>query len=597
MSDEAADQGNLGIQLQEAGRLEEALVASRRAVELRPDWPEAHNNLGNVYLKLGRLDEAALAYREAIRRRPAYPQALSNLGLALATVGRLEDAVTLYSHAIAADPAWPDAYHNLANTLTDLGRTGEALAAYRQAVALKPDFAEALAALVHLQRHACDWDELAADERALLGAVRAGGARIAPLILMSLAGATAADHLAAARAWAAPFAVPAESRLPPPPASVAGRRIRLGYLSADFHAHATATLTAELFEHHDRGRFEVFGYSLGPDDGSAMRRRLEAGFDHFIDLRNAAHFEAARRIRADGIDILVDLKGYTQNARPRILAYRPAPIQINWLGYPGSMGADFIDAILVDSVVAPAEDQQFYDERLIALPDCYQPNDSQRPIAAPPSRQACGLPEHGLVFCCFNNTFKLNPDFFDLWARLLAKVPGSVLWLLGANELVEANLRHQAAARGLDPDRLVFAPRLPLAEHLARYRIADLFLDVLPYNAHTTASDALWAGLPVLTVRGASFAGRVAASLLSAVGLPELIAETMAEYEVLALALAADSERRAALRHRLGQVRATAPLFDSRRFTAAIEAAFSGLWANRCDKAGLDSRPECPIRD
>jgi len=581
MSNEATALCTLGIQQQEAGRLEEALKTGLRVVELRPDWPEAHNNLGNVYLKLNRLDEAALAYREAIRRRPAYPEALSNLGLALANVGRLDDATLLFSHAIAAAPAWPNAYHNLANTLVDLGRTAEALAAYRQAVVLKPDFAEALAALVHLQRHACDWDGLEAAEGALLELVRRGQAHIAPLILMSLTGATPADHLAAARNWAAQFAVTADSRLPPPPPPVAGRRIRLGYLSADFHAHATAYLTAELFERHDRGRFEVFGYSFGPDDGSAMRRRLEAGFDHFVDLRAFAHRDAAQRIRADGIDILIDLKGYTQNARPRILAYRPAPIQINWLGYPGTMGADFIDAILVDPVVAPPEDQLFYDERLIRLPDCYQPNDSQRPITVPPSRQACGLPEQGVVFCCFNNSFKLIPVFFDLWALLLAQVPGSVLWLLGANPLVEANLRAQASARGLDPDRLVFAPRLPLAEHLARYQVADLFLDVTPYNAHTTASDALWAGLPVLTLCGTTFAGRVAASLLHAVGMPELITNSLAEYEALALALAQDPERRAALRHRLEQGRATAPLFDSHRFTAAIEAAFSDLMAER----------------
>ena len=581
MSDEATALCTLGIQLQEAGRLEEALETSLRVVELCPDWPEAHNNLGNVYLKLNRLDEAALAYREAIRRRPAYPEALSNLGLALANVGRLDDATLLFSHAIAAAPAWPDAYHNLANTLVDLGQTAEALAAYRQAVSLKPDFAEALAALVHLQRHACDWDGLEAAEGALLDLVRRGQARIAPLILMSLTGATPADHLAGARNWAAQFSVPTDSRLPPPPPPVAGRRIRLGYLSADFHAHATAYLTAELFERHDRGRFEVFGYSFGPDDGSAMRRRLEAGFDHFVDLRALAHRDAAQRIRDDGIDLLIDLKGYTQNARPRILAYRPAPIQINWLGYPGTMGAEFIDAVLVDPVVAPGADQRFYDERLISLPDCYQPNDSQRPIALPPTRRACGLPERGVVFCCFNNSFKLTPVFFDAWSRLLAQVPGSVLWLLGANPLVEANLRAQALARGLDPDRLVFAPRLPLAEHLARYLVADLFLDVAPYNAHTTASDALWAGLPVLTLRGTTFAGRVAASLLHAVGMPELVTNSLDEYEALALALARDPGRRATLRHRLEQGRTTAPLFDSRRFTAAIEAAFADLVAGR----------------
>ena len=318
-------------------------------------------------------------------------------------------------------------------------------------------------------------------------------------------------------------------------------KVRIAYLSADFHQHATAYLMAELFERHDRSRFEIIGVSLGRDDNSEMRKRLVAAFDQFHDVRAKNDEEVAKLLHDLQVDIAIDLKGYTRDARPGILAYRPAPIQASYLGFPGTMGAEFIDYIIADKTVAPFEHQPFYTEKIVHLPDCYQVNDSKRKIAErTPTRQEAGLPEQGFVFCCFNNNWKITPDVFGVWMRLLHAVEGSVLWLFGDNESAERNLRVEAQARGIDPSRLVFAGRLPLEEHLARHRLADLFLDTLPCNAHTTASDALWAGLPVLTREGTAFAGRVAASLLYAVGLPELVTHSIEDYEALALRLARD---------------------------------------------------------
>jgi predicted O-linked N-acetylglucosamine transferase (SPINDLY family) len=356
-------------------------------------------------------------------------------------------------------------------------------------------------------------------------------------------------------------------------------RLRIAYLSADFQAHATAYLIAELIERHDRSRFEVHAVSFGRDDGSEMRRRLVAGFDRFHDVRARGDEAAAKLIEELAIDIAIDLKGYTQDARPEILRYRPAPIQASYLGFPGTMGGDFIDYIIADAIVLPFAEQRFYPERIVHLPDCYQPNDRQRRIAeATPCRADAGLPEKGFVFCSFNNNHKITPEVFAVWMRLLGKVPQSALWLLRDNSAAEQNLRWQAQAHGVAPGRLVFADRVALDAHLARHRLADLFLDTLPYNAHTTASDALWAGLPVLTCAGESFAGRVAASLLQAIGLPELVCDSLADYEALALKLATDPAMLASLRQKLSENRATTALFDADRTRRHIEAAYRKMW-------------------
>lgn len=385
------------------------------------------------------------------------------------------------------------------------------------------------------------------------------------------------DHLDIARLWASGYRS-TKKLAPDRPRTTSGRRIRLGYLSADFYQHATAFLLAELIERHDRDRFEVFAYCFSSDDNSLMRQRLVTGFDWFRIVEALSHEEAAGLIAGDGIDILLDLKGYTRNARSMIVAQRPAPIQVNYLGYPSTMGAPFIDYIIADPVIAPMEHQRFIDEKIVHLPGCYQPNDAQRLISEQPSTRADhGLPDNGFVFCSFNNSYKIAAPFFSIWMRLLDRVPGSVLWLLEGGEAAKENLRREAVARGVDPARLVFASRLPAPEHLARYQHADLVLDNLPVNAHTTASDALWGGVPIITCLGNIFVGRVCASLLQACGLPELITNSLEEYEALALRLASNRAELDRLKLKLNSVRQSAPLFDTATYACNLEAAFSHM--------------------
>jgi protein O-GlcNAc transferase len=613
--DYAAAHLALGNALKQQGQLDEALASFRQAIRCKPDHAEAYFNLGVTLQQKSRLEDALSAYQRVIALDPRAVTAIGNAGVVLQQLGRLEDALQFHCRALALDPTYGDAHNNVGaallalerpdaalsalrqalahkpddpralynagNALRELGRLDEAIAAYAAARRLRPDDADAFFQLAYHRWRACDWTDYDADQEKLLAMVRGGGARVPPFYLLSTP-ADAADQLACARQWAEPIAVP-PSEVLRHPAPEPRERIRLGYLSGDFHQHATAHLAAALFAHHDRARFEVFAYSYGPDDGSAMRTRLMRAFDRFTDIRALSHRQAAQRIHADRVDILIDLKGYTHRARPRILAHRPAPIQVSYLGYPATMGADFIDYLIADSFVAPASEQEFFSERLVHLPGCYQVNDPDRAIAPlRSSRQDHGLPREGVVLCCFNNSYKIAPALFDVWMRLLAGVPGAVLWLLAPNPLVERNLRQEAGHRGVDPGRLIFAPPLPLGEHLARHRHADLFLDTLPCNAHTTASDALWAGLPVLTCAGPTFAGRVAGSLLTAIGLPELITRSLQEYEQTARALALARDRLAALREKLEQNRGARPLFAIAHFTRNIEAAYDRMWKTWC---------------
>ncbi len=357
------------------------------------------------------------------------------------------------------------------------------------------------------------------------------------------------------------------------------QRLRIGYFSADFHNHATAYLIAELFESHDRNQFEIFAFSFGPTTQDKMQTRLEKSFDHFFDLSKQGDHEIAAKARELEIDIAIDLKGYTQDSRPEIFALRPAPLQVNYLGFPGTMAAPYIDYIIGDRVVTPTAHFNMYSEKVAQLAHSYQVNDSQRQIAEQiPSRHQLGLPETGFVFCCFNNNFKITPDVFSLWMRLLSKVDSSVLWLFEGSHSVCHNLRLQAQKHAIDPERLIFAPRMELPEHLARHKQTDLFLDTFYYNAHTTASDALWAGLPVLTCLGNTFASRVAASLLKAIGLPELITHNHDEYEALALDLANHPEKISAIKHKLADNRLTQPLFNTALFRQQIESAYRQMW-------------------
>lgn len=594
----------------------ESLAHLRRAVAAQPANGTAALALGRAIFAAGDTDGAVVAWTEAVHRGALTPKDLcahgveshaagrdaealalisvaanlqpeeaafhANLGFALMEMRRLPEAITAFNSAIAANPRHAEAYINLACIYGEARQLSEAIQFFRQALAIEPDNIIALYGLSTQRRHVCDWRNLDAEEVALTRALEASGARLGPFMRLA-APVPPSEHLRAARVWAKGVRIEAKDILPPAPAAEPGRRMRIGYLSSDLYNHATAFLAVELFERHDRARFEVFAYSYGPDDGSPMRARVVAAFDHFVEVGALTNAEAAQRIRADGIDILVDLKGYTQGARTEILALRPAPVQVNYLGYPGTMGAPFIDYIIGDRVVTPLDAQPFYDERIVQLPGAYQPNDGRRAIAPDvPSRAGCGLPDTGFVFCCFNNTYKITPSIFDIWMRLLEAVPDSVLWLFEANAAARDNLHYEAGGYGIDPARIIFAPKRELADHLARHRHADLFLDTRPYNAHTTASDALWAGVPVVTCPGESFASRVAASLLTAVGLPELVTGSLDEYEALALALAQDPARLAALKAKLAAARATAPLFDAAAYATGIEAAYTRMHALRC---------------
>lgn len=530
----------------------------------------------------GRDGEALALFQAAAAEKPAVPAFHANAGLILLSdPKRRQAAVESLNRALALEPNHVGALLNLGAICLDGKRFPEALALFRRVLSKEPDNVTARLGTVNASRQICQWGAVEEEEGAIARLLERTGTPISPFILLS-SHVTPADHLRAARLFTRALRVSPANRLPPPPPAAPARPIRIGYLSSDLYHHATAFLAVELFERHDRSTFQLYAYSHGPDDGSAMRRRVVAAFDHFVEVGHMSAVEAARRIRADGIDILVDLKGYTLGCRTEILALRPAPVQVSFLGYPGTMGADFIDYIIGDAVVTPLAQAGHYDEKIVQLPGAYQPNDSRRAIAeTTPSRAACGLPEKGFVFCCFNNTYKITPALFRLWMRLLAQVPGSVLWLFEANATARDNLFYEAASAGIDPDRLIFAPRMDLADHLARHAHADLFLDTLPYNAHTTASDALWCGVPVVTCMGESFAARVAASLLTAVGLPDLITTSLPDYEALALVLARDPARLAAMKAHLKAARASAPLFDARAFTRGLEAAFRRMHALR----------------
>jgi protein O-GlcNAc transferase len=567
---------NRATVLQQLARPEQALAAYGRAVELRNDYTDAINNAGIVLQELGRAREAIGLYRQLLERVPERADVCNNMGTALLAEGRPDEARAAFARALANRSDFPEAFYNLGNAWRELGDLTQAIAAYRNALRLRPDDADAFSQLLYHRAQACDWENYQADQEKLVDMVRRG-IRVPPFYLFSTF-ASASDQLICAQSWIGPIGPPAEAVFNHRP-SVSKQRIRLGYLSGDLNQHATAQLIAELFECHDRDRFEVFGYSYGPDDNSPMRARLDSAFDRFADIRALSHREAAALIHDDKVDILIDLKGYTHHARPAIAAYRPAPVQVSYLGYPATMGAGFIDYIIVDSFVVPDSQQPLFSERLVHLPGSYQVNDRKREVAkARTSRQDCGLPAQGLVLCSFNNSYKISPAFFDIWMRLLRSVPGSVLWLLEANDLVKGNLRSEAEKRGVDSGRLVFAPVVPSAEHLGRHRHADLFLDTLPCNAHTTASDALWAGLPVLTCSGDTFAGRVAGSLLMAVGLPELVTGSLEEYERAALALAQAPQRLTALRQKLTASRDSSALFDLPKYTGHIETAYVRMW-------------------
>jgi len=553
----------------------------RRLLEsLRARRAVAHNEDGIRRWLAGDLAGAEGAFRRALDAHPAHAPACSNLGMVVWDQRRLDEAMPLLVRAVQLDPAHVGARLNLGSALLIGNRIDDGIAQLREVLRLDPENAKAHGSLLKPLLDVCDWDGAAdlASKLAERWASRPDDPLLEGVLPFTslLVPLPPAMRLDLARRYAARVSAAAGPPLPVAPPRRPGERLRVAYASADFHNHATAHLAAGLFERHDRRRFEVIAYSYGIDDASEYRARLKAAFDRFVDVRHETHRAIAERIARDGVDILVDLKGHTGESRPEIFALRPAPVQVNYLGYPGSTGADFIDYILADRVVIPDEDRRWFSERVVVLPASYQVNDDRQPIAERvPSRGACGLPDAGFVFCSFNKHYKIDRALLDAWMRILAAVPGSVLWLLGGHG--EKRLRRAAVARGIDPQRLVFAGKLPKPEHLARHRLAGLFLDTHHVNAHTTASDALWTGLPLLTLPGSSFAGRVAASLLRAIGLPELIAPTLEAYERRAIELARAPAALAELRSRLAANRRAMPLFDTDRYARDLERAFERM--------------------
>ncbi len=592
------------------GNLKTALRLFNAALDINPRWADALADKGRVLTMLGRHEEALACYRDATAVDRRHPAALQNQGCTLLVLGRSAEALAVFDHMLRIEPNFAIALHNRAIALTDLQRYAEAVASCDWALAIQPDYAEALqsrgVALEYMYRHDLALAnftravELNRNLEYLLGSLVASQLychdfqcleqnrtelttrvrrkeRVATPWVFLLASDYPADQFACSRIFAA-------DKCPSQPSQWKGEayrhdKIRLAYLSSDFRAHPTSHLMAGLFEHHDRSQFETIAVSYGPDDRSNIRARVMRAFDRVIDAASMADAEVAALLRRNEVDIAVDLNGFIQHNRLGILAHRPAPIQVNYLAYPGSIGVDYIDYILADRWIVPEADRKFYSEQVVYLPHCYQANDSKRYISPQtPSWAACGLPENGFVFCCFNGPHKLTPEIFDVWMRLLTLVPDSVLWLIKGNPAAADNLRREAKIRGVPAERLIFAERMELSDHLARHRLADLFLDTLPCNAHTTASDALWAGLPILTCSGRTFSGRVAGSLLNAIGLSELITDSLQQYEATALTIARNPDLLASLKAKLEQNRNTYPLFDTGRFARNIEAAFHTMW-------------------
>ena len=609
--DFAETYSNRGVALKELKQFDAAIANYDKAIALKPNYAEAYSNRGVALKELKQFDAAIACYDKAIALKPNYAEAYSNRGAALQELKQFETAIANYDKAIALKPNYADAYSNRGTAFQELKQLYAAIASYDKALSLKPDFAEAyfnrgnvlrglkefyaaIASydkafslkpdhdyLLGMRQHArmfiSDWQDFESSVLKLnlkiQGNVKATSCLTALALLMSLP-----EHRKAAEIWSTDR-YPCNPSLGSIPKRSKQAKIKIGYYSADFHNHATAYLIAQLFELHDKDKFEIIAFSFGPDEKDGMRNRIAQALDRFIDVTTLSDKAIAQLSREIGIDIAVDLKGLTQDCRLGIFSFKAALIQVSYLGYPGTLGTEYMDYLIADRVLIPPESQQYYSEKIVYLPGSYQVNDRKRVISQTKfNRQEMGLPEEGFVFCCFNNNYKITPPVFDVWVRILNAVEKSVLWLFEDNSTAATNLRKEAQRRGLDPARLVFAKRMDLPEHLARHSLADLFLDTLPYNAHTTASDALWAGLPVLTRMGESFASRVAGSLLHAIGLPELVTESEEDYEALAVELGTNPVKLKAIKAKLEKNRLTTPLFDTPLFAKHIEAAYTKMY-------------------
>ena len=601
---------NRALALDALKRPAEALLGWERVIQIKPDYAEAHLNRGNVLAQLKRYEEALPCFDRALRLKPDLMLALHNRGVALIELQRLNEALQCWDRILRSDPQNKAAHGNRAVTLQKLNRADEALLSYQRAIALDPDdaqtyvnrgiylgtrlerYAEAAQDFddvlrmapqhefvrghrLHMRMLCCDWRDFDRDVETIQSGVREGRRVCWPFVFQAIS-QSPADLKICAETNAADYPIGepqwrGERHRP--------GKIRLGYVGGEFRTQATSLLAAGLYEAHDRERFEVYAFDNGFDDSTPLRKRVKAAFDRFIDISGQSDQAAAKLIRDCEIDVLINLNGWFGLERTRVFAARPSPIQVNYLGFPGTLGAPFMDYIIADRIVIPEEERVHFTEQVVYLPDTYQVNDPKRAVSPlTPTRAAAKLPERGFVFASFNNGYKYTPEMFDIWMRLLRNVEDSVLWLFQHNPMVVPNLRREAEARGVSGARLVFAPFVQPDEHLARLMLADLYLDNLPYNAHTGASDALWVGLPIVTCTGTAFAGRVATSLLRAIDAPELITQSLADYEALALKLARDPVALAAAKRKLAENKLSTPLFDLDRYRRHLESAFLTMW-------------------
>jgi protein O-GlcNAc transferase len=556
----------------------EALASCDKIIALEPTLAETYVNRAVALIELNRPEESLDSCNRAIAMLPNLADAYYNRGRALIRLGRHQEAIASHDKAIALQPDLAKAWMERGNIFVELKRRDEAAAAYAKALSINPDIEEAEGACLHLKMYSCDWSNFEDGCSRVLAGGRKGLPVAPPFVILGIP-STPADQLKCAKSYAARVFPDSDNSLWQSKI-YSHDRIRVGYLSANFNDHPVAYLTVGILECHDKSRFETIGISFGPPSASAITERIRVACDRFIDVRTRSDGQIAEIICEMEIDILVDLMGFTQDSRPNILAMRAAPIQINYLGFPGTMGANFMDYIIADHTVIPQAFQHHYAEKVIYMPETFQSNERKhRAVSKSFSRADAGLSESAFVFCCFNSNYKITPVVFDSWMRILRRIDNSVLWLSVDNPVAADNLRREAQTRGVAAERLIFAPRVSFADYLARLRVADLFLDTLPYNAGATAGDALWTGLPILTRIGETFAGRMGASLLNTVGLQELITSSAEDYETRAIALASDSSKIAAIKRKLGDRRLTTPLFDSARFTRHLERAYLAIHA------------------
>ena len=568
---------NIGSTLALQQKLEEARQQFLAALGIMPGLVEARLGLASVALALGRYPEGISQLREVLAQNGSDAQALSALADALFQTGSLEEAASAAAQARALNAALPVPYSVLALVHIVRGEAEQAIAVLEDGVA-RTAASGLLGMLGHQLRRTCNWEKWRPTWEEIARRLDHDADLGSPFWMM-LEATTPEQQLDYTRRWAeARFKAgnPGHIKRQPDRERGTARRIRIGYLSSEFHEHAIAHLLAGVLEAHDRTHFEIHAYSYGPEDNSPMRARLRAACEHFIDVAHDPDDAIVRRIEADELDILVDLKGYTMGGRTAIFARRPCPIQVNWLGYPGTLGAPYFDYFIADGYVIPPGRETAYSERVVRLNHCWQSNDRKRPVAEPRTRAEYGLPEAGFVFCCFAQTVKITPDVFACWMRLLKAVPGSVLWLAEDNTQATVALKNAARTHGIEPERVVISPRVPFAQHLARYRVADLALDTFPYTSHSTASDGLWCGCPLVALVGDTFAARVSGSILTYAGLPDLITDSLKAYEQLALTLATDRQRLDAVRARVAECRSSS-LFDAESYARDLEQVYRDL--------------------